>query len=504
MLYLLASFLVLAALYLNHVNNAMKRVPAEAQKASPHRWTVEEVKAAYKKALEDPVDVLKAIPPKQSRRYIVVGGSGAYFYKALQADFEQERSTRTADPSSSTGLVGGWIVSHLLARGEDPTALRILDLLSPTQDILDQGVDYIKTDITDSQAVTTAFSKPWPTPVTTLPLTVFHTAAIIRPQDRLEMFLPLCSKVNIDGTVNILSAAKKANASILISTSSGSITLHKPSFWIPPWSKYPGQIVQVINDESTLPPTHDQFFGNYAVTKAEAERLVRAADDRTSNFRTGCIRPANGIYGIGSDASMSITGVYLRNGGSPTWVEPVIQSFVNAENVSVAHLLYEKCLLDQSEPGSSLPDIGGQAFVVTDPNPAISFSDIYTLLGTLSATPVSFPVIQPVVLLLFSYLVEMYAVLQHKYLFWLLPGLTGGLAQMQPSLFAISDVFCFADDGRARRRPVDGGLGFNPPITTLEGMCKQLVDWNRRVENRKDGVGGKGVEVGVVVPEKEI
>lgn len=80
MLYLLlACFLVLAALYLNHVNNAMKRVPEEARKASPHRWTVDEVKAAYRKALEDPVDTTKAVPPKQSRRYIVVGGSGAYF-----------------------------------------------------------------------------------------------------------------------------------------------------------------------------------------------------------------------------------------------------------------------------------------------------------------------------------------------------------------------------------------------------------------------------------------
>lgn len=80
MLYLLASILALAVLYLNHVNNAMKRVPEEARRASPHRWTVDEVKEAYKKALEDPVDTTKAVPPKQSRRYVVVGGSGTCFY----------------------------------------------------------------------------------------------------------------------------------------------------------------------------------------------------------------------------------------------------------------------------------------------------------------------------------------------------------------------------------------------------------------------------------------
>lgn len=75
---LLASILGLAALYVNHVNSAMKRVPPEAQQASPHRWTVDEVKEAYKKSIENPVDTTKSVPPKQSRRYVVVGGSGTF------------------------------------------------------------------------------------------------------------------------------------------------------------------------------------------------------------------------------------------------------------------------------------------------------------------------------------------------------------------------------------------------------------------------------------------
>lgn len=76
-LYLIASVLGLAALYLHHVNSAMKRVPEEAEKLSPRRWTVDEIKEAYKKSLENPVDTTKSLPPKQSRRYVVVGGSGA-------------------------------------------------------------------------------------------------------------------------------------------------------------------------------------------------------------------------------------------------------------------------------------------------------------------------------------------------------------------------------------------------------------------------------------------
>jgi len=76
---ILVSLLGLAALYLNHVNSAMKRVPEEAHKASPHRWTVDEIEAAYKKSLESPVDTAKNLPPRRRRRYVVVGGSGTCY-----------------------------------------------------------------------------------------------------------------------------------------------------------------------------------------------------------------------------------------------------------------------------------------------------------------------------------------------------------------------------------------------------------------------------------------
>ncbi|CAI7647667.1 unnamed protein product [Penicillium glandicola] len=461
MMLLIAAVLAgLGALYMWRVNSAMKVVPEEAQKLSPHRWTVGEIKAAYKKSLETPIDVTKSLSPKQSRRYVIVGG---------------------------TGLVGAWIVSHLLARGEDPEAIHILDLISPEQDILKQGVCWTKTNITDELAVTTAFEEPWAAKVTNLPLTVYHTAAIIRPQDRFKSFLPLSSKVNIDGTRNVLNAAKAAGATAFIWTSSGSIALHKPTFWIAPWATQPKRVVQVISDSTKLPESHDQFFGNYAVTKTEAERLVRAADNPETNFRTGCIRPTNGVHGTGGQDNNVTTDLHLRNGGSPTWARPILQSFVHAENVSLAHLLYEQRLIQQSEPGSQLPNTGGQAFIVSDPNPAISFDDLYTVLATLSKTPVSFPEVQPVLMLLLAYFVEMYAFLQYRYFSWL-PRLSGDIAQLQPPVFSIINVHVFADDSRAKLAPEMGGLGYNPPLNTLEGLCRRLVDWNKKVE-REDFKG---------------
>lgn len=75
-MWLIAAILALSVLYLWHINRAMKVVPDEAAKLSPHRWTVDEIKAAYKKSLETPIDVTKSLTPKQSRRYVIVGGTG--------------------------------------------------------------------------------------------------------------------------------------------------------------------------------------------------------------------------------------------------------------------------------------------------------------------------------------------------------------------------------------------------------------------------------------------
>lgn len=148
---------------------------------------------------------------------------------------------------------------------------------------------------------------------------------------------------------------------------------------------------------------------------------------------------------------------------------------------------------------------------MTDPNPAISFGDIYTLLETLSKTPVSFPTIPPMPLFLLAHLIEFYSIIQFKYLPWLLPKIQGDLDQIQPSLFSISGAFCVADDTRAKQAPELGGLGYNPPLTTLEGMCKQLVDWNSKAgiadtveKSCPVAVTENGVDVNLVSPGMKI
>lgn len=184
---------------------------------------------------------------------------------------------------------------------------------------------------------------------------------------------------------------------------------------------------------------------------------------------------------------------------------------MNAENVSIAHLLYEQRLIEQTPERPHLPNIGGQSFVVTDPNPAVSFGDIYLLLLTLAKTPVQFPTVRPVPLFVMSYFVEMYTVIQHCFLPWL-PRVTGDLAQLQPALWAVCTVHTIADDSRARKSPEEGGLGYRAPITTLDGMCKEVHEWNRNFEKNVVDVENKppvslsagGVDVNMAIPPKKL
>lgn len=66
-------------LYLYHVNRGMSQVPEEASRISPHRWTLDEIKSAYSRNVNSPIDIVQHLPPKQNRRYVVVGAAGNYF-----------------------------------------------------------------------------------------------------------------------------------------------------------------------------------------------------------------------------------------------------------------------------------------------------------------------------------------------------------------------------------------------------------------------------------------
>jgi len=371
------------------------------------------------------------------------------------------------------GLVGGWIVEHLLMRGEDPAAIRVLDLNEPeTRKLLESGGSFVKTDVTNKESIARAFEQAWPNHVRTLPLTVFHTVAYINPSDRNAAFLLPYVSVNIEGTRNILNAAQKAGADCFVATSSASVGLRIPSYFPWPWQRWPKDIYQFLpNADPTSPDLPLGSYGTcYAWSKAQAEKLVRLANN--DEFRTGVIRPGHGIYGHGVENPNSLTWQYLSRGGSPTWLYNVVAHFVSAENVSIGHLAFEDALLKKDSR------VGGNAYCVLDPNPPIIYADLYRALLILAhpATPIKFPKVPHIVMLFMAYGLEQYHLLRNKFL-PSLPALSKDLTFLQPAVFNVSALHIVYTDTAAQN-----DIGYRAPISTLEGFALAMREWNEKVE----------------------
>ena len=398
------------------------------------------------------------------------------------------------------GFLGGWIITKLLKRGEDFHRIRLLDLNPPTNhhpivlDSLSKGAQFFKVDVTDPVALQAAFAAPWPdvsssSSETDPEITVFHTAANIRFYERHLSFLGRSTRVNVQGTKNVVSAARFIGATVLIYTSSGSVGLRNTRLLLWPWEKEPEMFVQVLNDGDAeklpVPRRHEEFFSNYAASKMEAETFVRASDKETTRtstgikrlLRTGCIRPGNGVFGPGGD---QLCGAYLVRQSNPSWASKIIQSFSYVENCAIAHLLYEQRLIELLTPESKYPDIGGQAFYITDPGPTPTYGDVYTILETLSEGECHFPSLSPTAMLLVAHVIEFYYRKQQSLSAtgwnWLLPKVNGALVNLQPSLFSLVCVHLIFDDSRARLPPEKGGLGYVGAWTTMEGLHKTFQE----------------------------
>ncbi|KAI8986719.1 NAD-P-binding protein [Trametes punicea] len=472
-------------LYVRANDAKLTRLPPEAVAFSPKRWSAEDVeRTASSAALAGPSPSIyspEELPPKTGRRYIVVGG---------------------------TGFLGGWIVLHLLARGEDPRRIRILDIRRPTRQDLLEGpaaeVDFCQVDVSDTAAVEAAFRKPWPNTVLDSepepPLTVFHTAAIIRFYERHPSLQPYSDRVNVQGTKNVVEAARKVGAATLVSTSSGSVSVRRTRFWLWPWEREPEFFVQEVgNDDAQVPTRHEDFFSNYAVSKREAELYVRRADKSTSGkgvLRTGCIRPGNGIYGPRDDL---LIGAYFARKSNMTWIENILQSFIYVENCSLAHLCYEQRLIELERDGAAAdrPDIGGQAFCVADAGPPTTFGEIYCAVTQLSKGKCTFQHLSPTAMLALATLVEAYYLGRHALLrapaplsalAKFIPPVVGEIVYLQPSMWALTQIHLIFDDSRARAPPEKGGLGYNGRVTTIQGVCKAVFEQERPGGSAEQGV----------------
>lgn len=139
------------------------------------------------------------------------------------------------------------------------------------------------------------------------------------------------------------------------------------------------------------------------------------------------------------------------------------------------HLQLERSLLDN--PSAA----GGDAFCVSDPNPPISYGDLYLAENVLTDGETKFPKIPPIVAMLLAHAIEFYV---HARL-W--------------SPFLSRLIF---DDSRAQRV-----FGYKPVFTTLQGICKLVYEFRRsggRAEARQMQPGGGGVGFGLAAAQRGV
>jgi nucleoside-diphosphate-sugar epimerase len=279
-------------LWLWLIDRAYKRGTSKAIDLSPHRWTDDEINKTVEKLESQRLDWTPHLPPKQGRRYIVVGGSG---------------------------LVGGTIILQLLARGQSPKSIRNVDFRGPVREDLLEGsaakVEWVHADITKEQSIKDAFTKGWDKSVKDLPITVFHTASLINAYYRKSIFWDKLTPVNITGTENVIEASKFAGADILIYTSTGAIPVKPVNHWLPPWREHHDGLIQPLLEPGHISDIRglEEYFALYAASKARAEYMI--LDVNCPALKTGAIRPCNSIYANKFDLCI---GFYMAMGTIPS------------------------------------------------------------------------------------------------------------------------------------------------------------------------------------------
>ena len=168
--------------------------------------------------------------------------------------------------TGGAGYLGRELARDLAARGYP---VRVFDVRAPD---VPEGVEVVVGDIRDRAAVRAACEEVD---------TIFHSAALIMPlRIASEKQRDTAEGVNVQGTANVLAAAREHGVSRVVYTSSINVVIDRP---------YAGA-------DETVPYASEGEVDLYTATKARAEQLVLEADG--TELATCALRPG-GIYGPG-------------------------------------------------------------------------------------------------------------------------------------------------------------------------------------------------------------
>ncbi|HVU24417.1 MAG TPA: NAD-dependent epimerase/dehydratase family protein [Opitutus sp.] len=248
--------------------------------------------------------------------------------------------------TGGTGFLGGRIVERLLEEGRPVTVLG----RTPAPALEARGVRFVRAALDDTAAVRAACVGIE---------TVYHVAA------KVGIWGPPAEyfRTNVLGTRALLAGAREQGVRYFVHTSTPSVV-------------YNGRDLR--NADESLPLT-DRCPSSYPLTKAIAEREVRAAN--SPEFRTVALRP-HLIWGVGDPHLVPRLLARARAGRLRivgTGANRV--DMVHIDNAVDAHLLAEAAL--RQGRGA------GQAYFVTNGEPVLLWEWINGLLRALGEPPVT-------------------------------------------------------------------------------------------------------------------
>ena len=257
------------------------------------------------------------------------------------------RPTSLALVTGASGFVGGRIVDRLLRDGRRVRAFS----RRPLPQLESRGVEVVLGELSDPASLQRAC-----TGVTS----VFHVAARVGVWGPAREF----RAVNVEGTTNLLAAARAASVERFIYTSTPSVV-------------YSGHDQRGVDESAPLCTTAPCA---YPTSKAAAEQLVRAANSPA--LRTVALRP-HLVWGPGDHHLVPRVVALARAarlrivGDGRNRVD-----LTHIDNVVDAHLLAERALAAADSPAA------GHAYFITNGEPVALWPWINALLLHLDAQPI--------------------------------------------------------------------------------------------------------------------
>ena len=316
------------------------------------------------------------------------------------------------------GFLGGAIVRLLIKQGDQVRSLA--RNLYADLDML--GVEQIAGSLNESDVVSRAVSGCD---------IVFHVAAKAGVWGSFDDYY----QPNVVGTQNIINACRQHHVRRLVFTSSPSVVFN-------------GQDMEGV-DESV--PYPDHYLSYYPQTKAEAERLVLAANDR--ELATVALRP-HLIWGPGDNhlvpriIERGRKGALRRIGTKNALVDTVY-----IDNAAQAHVDAANCL----KVGSV---VAGKAYFVSNDEPQPLWDIVNAILAAGNAPPVTKAISEKAAYMLGGFLECVYRLLRISSE----PRLTRFVAE------ELSTAHWF------NLSAAKNDFGYNPAVTIADGMG-YLKEW---------------------------